>query len=49
MVVVAEVVGAAVGVVEVVVVVEVAGVVVVVSTGFSFGSLDRLQWRSRVP
>lgn len=47
MVVVAEVVGVAVGVVEVVV--EVAGVVVVVSAGFSFGSLDRLQWRSRVP
>ncbi len=27
----------------------VAGVVVVVSAGFSFGSLNRLQWRSRVP
>lgn len=47
MVVVAEVVGVAVGVVEVVV--EVAGVVVVGSAGFSFGSLDRLQWSSRVP
>lgn len=36
-----------VAVVEVVVVevVEVAGVVVVVSAGFSFGSLNRLQWR----
>lgn len=34
------------GVVEVVV--EVAGEVVVVSAGFSFG-LNRLQWRSRVP
>lgn len=39
-------------VVEIVVVevVEVAEVVVVVSAGFSFGSLDRLQWRrSSVP
>lgn len=33
--------------VEVVEGVEVAGRVVVVSVGFSFGSLNRLQWKSR--